>query len=317
QEKERERGRLLYFVVSYKYSFPLADESGGPNLALQAKLGRRYISNVNTPFTSTPSSPSAVSLILPSTRPGRISSFFVDRGPDNFTHPRAESVDTQRRRNHGANVPRDKDLSLEMRRRDKIQRLNEESQGVSLRPSRVVISETSTVGDSQDRIRVMKTQMRSRIMLGHLRYRTAGRVHNNTSWNTSRHSTARRCENRSCVTTEHWFSNGIAESHDCPSLLCLPQAWISGPRRCPSRGPREHVREDARRFRERHEPPLFRVSLTSGHRLQGKKSFVSLATLLPSNDGLPRIFRLFSEMKRGLFYLQPTHLPHLVPFFVR
>lgn len=32
------------------------------------------------------------------------------------------------------------------------------------------------------------------------------------------------------------------------------------PRRCPSRGPREHVREDARRFRERHEPPRHAVA---------------------------------------------------------
>lgn len=71
----------------------------------------------------------------------------------------------QRIRNRDVNIlgdQRDKDLSPEMRRRDKIQRVNEESQSVSLRPSRVVISETSTAADSQDRIRVMKTQMRSR-----------------------------------------------------------------------------------------------------------------------------------------------------------
>jgi len=68
----------------------------------------------------------------------------------------------RRRCNHDINIlgdQRDKDLSPEMRRRDKIQRVNEESQGVSLRPSCVVISETSTAADSQDRIRVMKTQM--------------------------------------------------------------------------------------------------------------------------------------------------------------
>ncbi|KYN16408.1 hypothetical protein ALC57_11278, partial [Trachymyrmex cornetzi] len=210
---------------------------------------------------------------------------------------------------HDTNIlgdQRDKDLSLEMRRRDKIQRVNEESQGVSLRPSCVIISEISTVGDSQDRIRVMKTQMRSR----HLRYRTAGRVHNNTSWNMSRHPTATVREPL-VRDHEHWFSNEI-ESHDCPSLLCLfrvscvfrdfaltrrTQAWISA-----------------------------RVSLTSGHCLQGKKLFANLTTLLPLNGGLSMVLRLFSEMKRidypssmssGLFYLQPTHLPHLVPFFIR
>lgn len=168
-------------------------------------------------------------------------------------------------------------------------RVNEESQGVTLKPSRVVISETSAASDSQDGIRVMKTQMRSRweifenrrdkrslerkrrtrrkdqvtknqgdtsrggrhswhaecnvtrrcpylfaiisarfhrsdhgaasrpgytkVLCRHLRYRTAGRVHNNTSWNTSRHR-PRRCENRSCVTTSiDVFSNEI-ESHD-------------------------------------------------------------------------------------------------------
>ncbi|EGI57757.1 hypothetical protein G5I_14285 [Acromyrmex echinatior] len=266
-------------------------------------------------------------------------------------------------RNEDTNIlgdQRDKDLSLEMRRRDKIQRVNEESQGVSLRPSCVVIPEISTVDDNQDRIRVMKTQMRSR----HLRYRTAGRVHNNTSWNTSRHPTTVR-ESFVRDHEHHWFSNGI-ESHDCPSLLCLfrvscvfrdfaltrrAQAWISAriydeceknllfrrpvqPRRCPSHEPREHVREDARRFRKRHEPPRhamaglprLAVLLTSGHCLQGKKLFASLATLLPLNDGLPMVLRLFSEMKRidypssmssGLFYLQPTHLLHLVPFFIR
>lgn len=72
----------------------------------------------------------------------------------------------QRRRNHDTNIlgdQRDKDLSPEMSRRDKIQPgVNEESQVVSLRPSRAVISETSTAADSGDRIRVMKTQMRSR-----------------------------------------------------------------------------------------------------------------------------------------------------------
>jgi len=110
-------------------------------------------------------------------------------------------------------------------------------------------------------------------------------VHNNTSWNTSRHPTATVREPL-VRDHEHWFSNGI-ESHDCPSLLCLfrvscmfrdfaltrrAQTWILAriydeceknllfrrpvqPRRCPSRGPREHVREDARRFRKRHEPP--------------------------------------------------------------
>ncbi|KYQ55143.1 hypothetical protein ALC60_05995, partial [Trachymyrmex zeteki] len=55
------------------------------------KLGRRYISNVNTPFTSTPSSSATTaSLILPSTRPPI--SFFVDCGLDNFTHPRQGRV---------------------------------------------------------------------------------------------------------------------------------------------------------------------------------------------------------------------------------
>ncbi|KYN16407.1 hypothetical protein ALC57_11277, partial [Trachymyrmex cornetzi] len=55
------------------------------------KLGRRYISNVNTPFTSIPSSSATTaSLILPSTRPPI--SFFVDCGPDNFTHPRQGRV---------------------------------------------------------------------------------------------------------------------------------------------------------------------------------------------------------------------------------
>lgn len=56
----------------------------------------------------------------------------------------------QRKCNRDINIlgdQRDKDLSPEMRRRDKIQRVNEESQGVSLRPSRVVISETSTAAD--------------------------------------------------------------------------------------------------------------------------------------------------------------------------
>ncbi|KYN36471.1 hypothetical protein ALC56_09432 [Trachymyrmex septentrionalis] len=145
-----------------------------------------------------------------------------------------KGVDTQRRHNHhDANIlgdQRDKDLSLEMRRRDKIQ-----------------------VRDH-----------------------------------------------------EHWFSNEI-ESHGCPSLLCLFRVSCAfrdfasrpvQPRRCPSRGPREHVREDARRFRKRHEPPRhavaglprLAVSLTSGHCL---------------------------SMSSGLFYLQPTHLPHLVPFFIR
>lgn len=71
----------------------------------------------------------------------------------------------QRGRNRDINIlgdQRDKDLSPEMRRRDKIQRVNEESQGITPRPSRVVISEISTAADSQGGIRVMKTQMRSR-----------------------------------------------------------------------------------------------------------------------------------------------------------
>lgn len=41
--------------------------------------------------------------------------------------------------------------------------------------------------------------LHTKVLCRHLRYRTAGRVHNNTSWNTSRHP-RRRCENRSCVT---------------------------------------------------------------------------------------------------------------------
>ncbi|KYQ55144.1 hypothetical protein ALC60_05996, partial [Trachymyrmex zeteki] len=217
---------------------------------------------------------------------------------------------------------RDKDLSLEMRRRDKIQGVNEESQGVSLRPSCVVISETSTVGDSQDRIRVMKTQMRyTKVLCRHLRYSTAGRVHNNTSWNTSRHPTATVREPL-VRDHEHWFSNGI-ESHDCPSLLCLFRVS------CMFRD-FALTRRDARRFRERHEPP--RHAMAGLPRLAyllhdgRKKLFASLATLLLLNDGLLMVLRLFSEMKRidypssmssGLFYLQPTHLPHLVPFFIR
>lgn len=42
----------------------------------------------------------------------------------------------------------------------------------------------------------------TKVLCRHLRYRTAGRVHNNTSWNTSRHPTATRrgARNRSCVT---------------------------------------------------------------------------------------------------------------------
>lgn len=59
----------------------------------------------------------------------------------------------------------------------------------------------------------------TKVLCRHLRYRTAGRVHNNTSWNTSRHPTATVREPL-VRDHEHWFSNGI-ESHDCPSLLCL------------------------------------------------------------------------------------------------
>lgn len=58
---------------------------------------------------------------------------------------------------------RDEDLSPEMGRGDKIQRVNEESREASLRGPYAVISETSTATtDSWDEIRVMKTQMRSR-----------------------------------------------------------------------------------------------------------------------------------------------------------
>lgn len=68
-----------------------------------------------------------------------------------------------------------------------------------------------------------RASVRTKVLCRHLRYRTAGRVHNNTSWNMSRHP-RRRCENRSCVTTNVGTSDGIESSHDCPSLCfpCLP-----------------------------------------------------------------------------------------------
>ncbi|TGZ57914.1 hypothetical protein DBV15_07590 [Temnothorax longispinosus] len=335
-----------------------------------------------------------------------------------------KGADMQRGRNRDINIlgdQRDKDLSPEMRRRDKIQLARHHFET----PPRVVISEISTAADSRGRIRVMKTQMRSRWEIFEGRRDKGGRGlaepekdrrkdrvtknrrdtrarRSSHSWHAECNVTRRcpylfaiisarfhrsgygrrtygiarrdgcttiqvgirpvilrrRCENRSCVTTSTGFSNGDRVARLSVSPLSLfrvsrvfrdfaltrpgrAQARISAriydeceknllsrrpfspDRRCPSRGPREHVREDARRFRERHEPTATCRGRSSATR--GKNLFAIPATLLPLNDGLPMVLRLFFEMKRidypcsmssGLSY-QPTHLPHLVPFFVR
>lgn len=73
----------------------------------------------------------------------------------------------------------------------------------------------------------------TKVLCRHLRYRTAGRVHNNTGWNTSRHP-RRRCENRSCVTTSIGYlrwDRVVARLSVSPLFSVSPARFVTSLRR--------------------------------------------------------------------------------------